>query len=94
MDSHFEPYKLALISYVELVLMRRGNANYHLVLARLGSLYDCKIGDCYDHPQYLKTVLKDVYGEEYHSVISQIKSYLGELADVQDIVDFFKIMEN
>ncbi|MDE1843983.1 MAG: hypothetical protein KGI10_01485 [Thaumarchaeota archaeon] len=92
MDS--EPYKLALISYVELVLMRRGNTNYHLVLAKLGSLYDCKIVDCYDHPEYLKTVLKEVYKEEYNSVISQIKSYLGDLSNVPKIIAFFKIMEN
>ncbi len=93
MDSHSEPYRLAVISYVEVVLMRRGNANYHLVLAKLGSLYDCKIGDCYDHPQYLKTVLREVYGDEYSSVISQIKSYLGDLTDVQEIVAFFKTLE-
>ena len=92
MDS--EPYKLALISYVELVLMRRGDTNYHLVMARLGSLYDCKIVDCYDHPEYLKTVLKDVYKEDYDSVISQIKSYLGDLEDIPQIINFFKIMEN
>ncbi len=89
-----EPYKLALISYVELVLMRRGDTNYHLVMARLGSLYDCKIMDCYDHPEYLKTVLKDVYKEDYDSVISQIKSYLGDLEDIPQIINFFKIMES
>ncbi len=89
-----EPYKLALISYVELVLMRRGDTNYHLVMARLDSLYDCKIMDCYDHPEYLKTVLKDVYKEDYDSVISQIKSYLGDLEDIPKIINFFKIMES
>lgn len=94
MDPHSEPYKLALISYVELVLMRRGNANYHLVMARLDSLYGCKISDCYEHPEYLKTVLKDVYTEDYKSIIFQIKSYLAELANVKEIVDFFKIMES
>ena len=94
MDPHSEPYKLALISYVELVLMRRGNANYHLVIAKLGSQYGCKISDCYEHPEYLKSVLQDIYKEEYRSVISQIKSYLAELANVQEIVDFFKIMES
>ena len=94
MDPHSEPYKLALISYVELVLMRRGNANYHLVMARLGSLYGCKISDCYEHPEYLKTVLKDVYQEDYKSIVSQIKSYLAELVDVKEICDFFKIMES
>ncbi len=90
----YEPYKSALISYVELVLMRRGDTNYHLVMARLESLYDCKIMDCYDHPEYLKTVLKDVYKEDYDSVISQIKSYLGDLEDIPQIINFFKIMES
>ncbi len=74
--------------------MRKGDVNYHLVLAKLGSLYDCKIMDCYDHPEYLKTVLKDVYKEDYHSVVSQIRSYLGELEDDPGIIDFFKTMES
>lgn len=89
-----EPYKVALISYVELVLMRKGDVNYHLVLAKLDSIYDCKITDCYDHPEYLKTVLKDVYKKDYPSIISQIRSYLGELEDDPEIIAFFKIMEN
>lgn len=92
MDS--EPSKIALISYVELVLMKNGDVNYHRVLAKLGSLYDCKIMDCYAHPEYLKTVLKDVYKEDYNSVISQIRSYLGELENDPVIIDFFKIMES
>ena len=92
MDS--EPYKTALISYVELVLMRRGDTNYHLVMARLDSLYGCKIMDCYDHPEYLKTVLKEVYKEDYDSVISQIHSYLGDLENVPKIIAFFKTMKS
>lgn len=63
-------------------------------MARLDSLCGCKISDCYEHPEYLKTVLKDVYPEDYKSIVSQIKSYLAELADVKEIVDFFKIMES
>jgi hypothetical protein len=74
--------------------MRHGNANYHLVMAKLDSLYNCKISDCYEYPEYLKSVLKDVYKGEYHSIVSQIKSYLAELANVQEIIDFFKIMES
>ena len=63
-------------------------------MARLDTLYGCKISDCYEHPEYLKTVLKDVYQVDYKSIISQIKSYLAELANVKEIVDFFKIMES
>jgi predicted alpha/beta-fold hydrolase len=63
-------------------------------LAKLGALYDCKIMDCYDHPEYLKAVLEDVYKEDYRSVILQIRSYLGELEDDPEIIPFFKTMES
>jgi ketopantoate reductase len=86
-----EQYKLALVSAVELVLMRRGNTKYNLVVARLGALYDCKIIDCYEHPEYLRTILAEVYKEEYHSIISEIKSYLGDIAE-QELYDFFTKM--
>ncbi len=89
MDSHYEQYKLALVSSIELVLMRRGNVEYNLVMARLGALYGCKISDCYEHPEYLKTVFVEVYKEKYQSVISEIKSYLGDLAEEPALVDFF-----
>ena len=94
MGSYTEQHKLALISYVELILMKRGDTNYHLVVAKLNSLYNCKIADCYEHPEYLKVVLKDVYKKEYDSIVLQIKSYLGELIEVQEISDFLKKMEN
>jgi hypothetical protein len=39
-------------------------------VAKLGLLYNCKIADCYERPEYLKTVLNDVYKEEHDSVVS------------------------
>lgn len=94
MGSNDDQYKLALVSYIELVLMRKGNVNYHLVMAKLGALYNCKIDDCYEHPEYLKAILQDVYKEEHVSMISQIKSYLGDLVEARQLVDFFKKMES
>jgi len=71
--------------------MRRGNVNYNLVLAKLDSLYDCKIRDCYDKPEYLKTVLKEVYREDYDSIIKEIRLELGEL-DTEEIGDFMNLL--
>jgi hypothetical protein len=82
---------LALISSIEVVLMRRGDVNYNLVIAKLRSLYDCKIFDCYDHPEYLKTVLREVYKENYNSIITEIRLELGDL-DTEEIGDFINIM--
>ena len=86
-----DEHEIKLISCIEVVLMRRGNVNYNLVLAKLDSLYDCKIRDCYDKPEYLKTVLKEVYREDYDSIIKEIRLELGEL-DTEEIGDFMNIL--
>ncbi|TBR11312.1 MAG: hypothetical protein EPO62_01935 [Candidatus Nitrosotenuis sp.] len=94
MSSFTEQHKMALVSCIEMVLMMRGNANYHLIVARLNSLYNCSILDCCDHPDYLLTVLKEVYPEEYDSILDEIRSHLDELANEKDVTEFFRVMEN
>ncbi|MGI0072689.1 MAG: hypothetical protein ACREA3_02610 [Nitrosotalea sp.] len=94
MVAFAEEHKIALISCVETVLMSRGGPNYHLTVAKLNSLYDCTILDCYEHPDYLRTVLKDVYKEEYNSIIDEIKLQLDELIYEKDLAQFFKTMES
>ena len=94
MSSRTEQYKLALLSCIELVLMRRGNTNYNLAVAKLGSLYSCTIRDSYEHPSYLRVVLKEVYNGDYNHIIDEIKVQLDELANVKEVGDFLKIMQD
>lgn len=89
-----EQHKVALISCIEVVLMSKGNTKYNLVVAKLNSLYDCSIRDCCEIPEYLKTILKEVYKEDYNSIIEEIKLQLDELVKEKDMSDFFKIMES
>jgi hypothetical protein len=92
--SFNEQHKIALISCLEVVLMSKGNTKYNLLVAKLNSLYDCTIRDCYDHPEYLKIILKEVYKEDYDYIIKEIKAQLDELVNEKDIANFFKIMES
>ena len=94
MSSHEEQHEIALLSCIELVLMQRGNTKYNLIVAKLNSLYDITIRDCYKHPEYLRTVLKEVSKEDYNSTMDDIKLHLGDLVNEKDIANFFKIMEN
>lgn len=89
-----EQNKIVLISCLEVVLMSMGNTKYNLLVAKLNSHYDCTIRDCYEHPEYLRITLKDVYKEDYDYIINEIKSQLGELVNEKNIANFFKIMES
>jgi len=88
MNSRAEQHKLALLSCIELVLMRRGNTDYNLVVAKLDSMYSCTIRDCYEHPDYLRTVLKEVYNGDYNHIVDEIKVQLDELTNVEEIRNF------
>ena len=89
-----DPNKLALVSCMELVLMKSGNENYHLVLAKLNSLYESGLKDCYDHPEYLRIILKEVYQNNYQSVIKEIKMFLDDLLQDVDISRFVGTLDN
>lgn len=86
-------YKAMVTFSVEVVLMRRGGPQYHLVLARLERDYNCKIFDCFERPEYLKSVLKDVYGKEYQDIIESISVELGEVVSEKEIAAFLDKMK-
>jgi hypothetical protein len=75
--------------------MRKGNTKYNLLVAKLDSHYNCTIRDCYEHPEYLRVILKEVYTEDYDYIISELKLHLGDdLVKEVDVTKFFKIIES
>jgi hypothetical protein len=84
--------KSLVVLSVEVVLMRKGGPQYHLVLARLERDYGCKIFDCFEHPDYLKAVLQDVYGSDYQTIVDSLVDDLGEIASEQDVAGFLKVL--
>ncbi len=87
--------KIAFITCIEIVLMRRGNTNYNLVLAKIKAQFDCGMDDCLDHPEHLKTVLKEVYKHDYNAVLDEIILETDRLTDIDKIKsDFFEAMKS
>lgn len=87
-------YKAMAAMSVEIVLMRRGGPEYQLVLARLEGSYDCKIFDCYDHPDYLRDVLIGVYGKDYPEIVKGIEAEFGESSQDARIARFLAVLKN
>ncbi len=85
--------KVAFATCIELVLMKHGNIKYNSVLSKLQAFHDCGIQESLDSPEYLQDVLKDVYKQEYDSMVDEIKMESDRLVDMDEFKDnFFKIM--
>jgi len=81
--------KKALITIsVEQALLEMGTPVLDEVTRALYSNYKCYIPDCLDHPDYLKTVLKDLYGNGYQTIITSIHKQLDEFSDQKPIEEF------
>ena len=50
--------------------------------------HQCSILDCYEHPEYLKTILKDLYGNSSAVIIEYIQKQLEEF-ETQQGVSYF-----
>jgi len=95
MGDFDEQHKVALMSCIEIVLMRRSGANYHLIQARLNAICNRNLIDCYEYPKYLRDVLEEVCKEDYNSIVNEIKLHLGDdLIAEKDIANFLKTMES
>ena len=84
--------KSVVVLSVEVVLMRKGGPQYHQVLARLERDYECKIFDCFEHPEYLRSVLQEVYGEDYATIVDNLEVELGEIVSEKGVAGFLEAL--
>ena len=83
----------ALVSLViETTLLEIGKETYDKVVHDLYKKYHCYLPDCYEHPEYLSEILKDLYGNAHNVVVEKINKQLAEFSYHQSISNFVKIL--
>ncbi len=81
--------KKALVGLaIERSLIEFGTPVLERVLNELEARYHCYIFDCYEHPNYLQQILKDLFGSAYDQVIKSIRKNLDEFSYQEPIRDF------
>lgn len=87
--------KRALVSLaIEKTLLDIGKAAFEEVGKMLYSKYQAYFPDCYEHPEFLNAVLKELYGKSFTTIVDSIRKYLDEFASQKPIAEFLvKISE-
>jgi hypothetical protein len=67
---------------------------YEEVCNRLKQYYKCSVSDCFDHPQYLRRVLDELYGDGSQGIITSIHNNLGEEANHISTECFLEALTN
>ena len=85
--------KKALICMcIEKVLFGMGKPVYERVIEKLNEDYHCYLPDCYEHPEYLREILKELYGNASKVIIESINRDLKEFIQYESVEKFLKII--
>jgi hypothetical protein len=88
-DTNSNQVRKALVSLaIESVLLEIGKPTYDEVSHKLFKDYKSYLPDCYEHPEYLKRILQDLYGQSSTAIIESIKKQLEEF-ETQKGIDIF-----
>lgn len=89
MNNRIEQKTLVILA-IEQILLKISNSTLENVEAKLHNEYNCTISDCYEHPEYLTNVLKDLFGIAYRQVVKDVSVYLEEFAYQRSIAEFLE----
>ena len=78
---------------VEHALLKMGNPELELVKSRLKKEYNCEISDSLKHPEYLKKILNELFGNAYQDILKTINERLQKTSMDKPIIQFLTIME-
>ena len=70
--------KTIVILAVEDTLDKMGRPVLEQVYKELYSKYGCHLDDCYENPEYLRNILKNMFGNSYQLILELIEKNLEE----------------
>ena len=93
LDTINSPIRKALVTLAtQRVLLKIGKPVLNEVTRRLYLEYKCYIPDCHDHPEFLKAILKDLYGASQSVIEESIRNNLEEFSHQKPIEKFIAVI--
>ncbi len=84
--------KALTVLAIEKTLLDIGKPVYETAVDMLYRKYHCYIPDCYEKPEYLKDVLRRLYGVSYNEIVNSIGQELKEFTNQKRIEMFLQVL--
>ena len=84
--------KVLIIAAIEKSLLEIGKPDLNKVKQRLMEDYNRTLADCYDEPEFLSRILKDIYGKAHVTIVDAIKKNLDNMSETKQVKEFLEII--
>ncbi len=93
-DSEEKMKKTMVTLALKNTLLELGVQEYDKVVSLLQKDYNTSLDDCYENPEHLRQILKDLFGDSYHDILSSLSENMKEISEQKDIKDFLHILSS
>ena len=84
--------KVLIITAIEKSLLEIGKPDLNKVKQRLMDDYNRTLADCYDEPEFLARILKDIYGKAHVTIVDSIKKNLESMMTLEPVKKFVEVI--
>lgn len=89
----YDTVRQGLVSVIiEKILLDIGSGAYCTIKDELKIRYQCHLTDCYVHPEYLTSILQDLYGDASMQIVRLINKKLDEFSYQKPIAKFMELL--
>jgi len=92
LDSENQMKKTMVILALKNTLLELGIQEYDKIASLLQKDYSCTLEDCYENPEYLRNILKDLFGDSYPDILNSLSENMKDILSQQSVKDFLQVL--
>ncbi len=92
LDSEDKMKKTLVTLALKNTLLELGIQDYDKVVSLLQKDYRCTLDECYENPEYLRNILKDLYGNSYPDILNSISENMKDISSQATVKDFLQVL--
>ena len=92
LDSENQMKKTMVTLALKNTLLELGIQEYDKIVSLLQKDYTCTLEDCYENPEYLRNILKDLFGDSYPDILNSLSENMKSIISHQSVKDFFQVL--
>ncbi|MDH3278422.1 MAG: response regulator [Nitrosopumilus sp.] len=92
LDSENQMKKIMVTLALKNTLLELGIHEYDKIVSLLQKDYSCTLEDCYENPEYLRNILKDLFGDSYPDILNSLSENMKDILTHQSVKDFFQVL--
>lgn len=93
-DSLDEMKRTMVTLAIKNTFLELGLEEFDKIVMMLQKDYNSSLEDCYDNPEFLKQVLKDLLGDSYNDVLNSLKENIKNISSHKSTENFLDALSN